>query len=180
MAITKQNIERKSGCGIFNDCFNTHKMPLNPKYFLSLPNILMKKIMHTTNYTNTFIEVAEDCSTQQAEIPPQKGDNKTVANIHFDIVAHNPYKFTSDDVIFQAFALKNALNPSELDTERAAFFLKGQPCMRCSPLTKRYGWGVHNNEEGKIAIFPKESVEYQQFAKDENLKHVKAMRSKRG
>jgi hypothetical protein len=28
--------------------------------------------MHTTNYLNTFIEVAEDCPVKAAEIPPVK------------------------------------------------------------------------------------------------------------
>jgi hypothetical protein len=30
----------------------------------------------TTNYQNTFIEVAEDCTATTAQIPPQKGDKK--------------------------------------------------------------------------------------------------------
>jgi Family of unknown function (DUF6157) len=34
--------------------------------------------MHTTNYINTFIEIAEDCPVQSAEIPQQKDDEKTV------------------------------------------------------------------------------------------------------
>jgi Family of unknown function (DUF6157) len=134
--------------------------------------------MHSTNYINTFIEVAEDCPAQLAEVPPQKGDVKSVANLHFEMVEAHPYQFTSDDVIFKTFAVKNKLD-SNLDNERHQFFSKGQACMRCSPLTKRYGWGVHSNEEGKIAIFPRESEEYQRFLKDESVKRVKAMRSKK-
>jgi Family of unknown function (DUF6157) len=134
--------------------------------------------MHTTNYINTFIEVAEDCPVQSAEIPPRKGDAKSVANLHFEIVEAHPYQYTSDDVIFKTFAFKNSLE-NNLDNERNQFFSKGQACMRCSPLTKRYGWGVHSNEEGKIAIFPLESEEYQRFLIDNNVKRVKAMRSKK-
>lgn len=51
--------------------------------------------------------------------------------------------------------------------------------MRCSPLTKTYGFGVHNNAEGKIALIPVESQEYQNFLKDESVEKVKAMRSKK-
>ena len=94
------------------------------------------------------------------------------------MIEANPYQYTSDDVIFKTFVVKNSLE-SNLDNERNQFFSKGQACMRCSPLTKRYGWGVHSNEEGKIAIFPRESEEYQRFLKDDNLKRVKAMRSKK-
>ena len=134
--------------------------------------------MHTTNYINTFIEVAEDCPVKLAEVPAQKGEAKSVANLHFEMVEAHPYQFTSDDVIFKTFAVKNNLE-SNLENERNQFFSKGQACMRCSPLTKRYGWGVHSNEEGKIAIFPRESEEYERFLKDESVKRVKAMRSKK-
>lgn len=134
--------------------------------------------MHTTNYLNTFIEVADDCPTQSAEIPPQKKEDKTVATMQLDMILAHPYRYTSDDVIFHVFATKNN-RTDNLERERELFFSKGQPCFRSSPLTKRYGWGLHNNAEGKIAIYPVESVEYQQFVKDEGLKKVKAMRSKR-
>jgi len=36
--------------------------------------------MHTTDYRNTFIAVAEDYPVVIAEIPPTKGTEKTVAN----------------------------------------------------------------------------------------------------
>jgi hypothetical protein len=135
-------------------------------------------IMHTTNYFNTFIEVAEDCPTATAEIPKQKGDDKTIANLHFDMIMANPYQYTSDDVIFNAFATKNNIS-EDLQTARDLFFSKGQACLRASPLTKRYGWGVHSNAEGKVAIFPVESAEYQQFTQDSGLKKTRGMRSKR-
>ena len=134
--------------------------------------------MKTTNYFNTFIEVAEDCPAKSAEVPPQKGDNPSIANIQFDMIAANPYLYNSDDVIFKGHATKNNL-VNNIETERELFFSKGQACLRCSPLTKRYGWGVHSNSEGKIAIFPMESAEYQQFVEDEKVKNIKAMRSKR-
>jgi hypothetical protein len=46
-----------------------------------------------------------------------------------------------------------------------------------SPLTKRYGWGVHSNAKGKIAIYPLGSAEYKKHAKNGKLKYLKAMRS---
>jgi hypothetical protein len=135
--------------------------------------------MHTTNYENAFIEVAEDCPVQSAEIPPQKGDAKTVANFQFEMIAENPYQYTSDEVIFKGFAFKNNLT-SNLDQERELFFSKGQACLRASPLPKRYGWGVHHDAAGKVAIYPMESEEYQTFIQDSGVKKYKAMRSKRG
>ena len=134
---------------------------------------------HSTNYTNTFIEVSDDCPAAKGEVPPIKGEAKTVANIQFDLISKNPYKYTSDDVLFQVFADRNDLTKQEYKAAREQFFSKRQPCFRASPLTKRYGWGVHNDEEGKIALYALDSPAYQKLTKDKKLKVVKAMKSSR-
>ncbi|MBL0740412.1 DUF6157 family protein [Chryseolinea lacunae] len=133
----------------------------------------------TTNYTDTFIEVAEDSPAKKAEIPPQKTE-KTVAARQFDMLYDHPYQYTSDDVIFAVHAEKNNIAKKDFTSARREFFSKGQACFRSSPLAKRYGWGVHSDAHGKIAIYPLESAEYKKLAKDKSLQHVKAMRSKRG
>ncbi len=133
---------------------------------------------HTTNYTNTFIEIAEDCPVSQSQIPPNKKE-KTIANLHYEMLIKSPYQYTSDDVIFESFAEKKGITDGEKEFERSLFFSKGQACMRCSPLTKRYGFGIHNNSEGKISLVPMESETYQNFLKDGSVKKVKAMRTKR-
>jgi len=126
---------------------------------------------HTTNYTDTFIEVAEDCPVAEAEAPPAKGP-KTAAQIEYEMLVNNPYQFTSDDVIYES-------NGKRKNIARDDFFSKGQPCFRSSALTKRYGWGVHNNNDGRIAIYAIESDEYKRLASDDGIKHIKAMRSKK-
>jgi len=132
--------------------------------------------LHTTNYTNTFIEIAPDCPETNGEIPPSK-EAKTVANIQFELLRNNPYQYTSDDILFQVYADRNDLTKSEYEKARQQFFSKGQPCFRASPLTKRYGWGVHSDKDGKIALVGCETSEYKKFAKDKNLKVIKAMKS---
>lgn len=139
----------------------------------------MKEKVHTTNYFNTFIEVADDCPVDKAETPPIKGDSKTIANIQFELIHKHPYKYSSDEVVFQCYALKNEITETERDAALQQFFSKGQPCLRSSPLPKRYGWGVHSNEEGKVALFPLGSEQYEAFIADEKVKKVKAMRSKK-
>lgn len=134
---------------------------------------------HTTNYNNTFIEVAEDCPALQGTIPPQKGDTLSVANIQYQMIAGHPYKYTSDEVIFQGYALKNDIAASEQETACTQFFSKGQACLRASPLAKRYGFGIHHDAEGKVALYGRESEAYQRFCADKDIKKVKAMRSKR-
>ena len=135
--------------------------------------------MHTTNYFNTFIEIAEDCKADKGEMPPIKGDKRTVANLQFEMIYENPYKFTSDEVLFGVFAIRKDFSKGELKEEKELYFSKGQPCFRASPLTKSYGWGIHSNEEGKIALFGAETKEYKEFIADKSIKKVMAMRSKR-
>ncbi len=135
--------------------------------------------MHTTNYYNSFIEIAEDCPTTIGEIPPVKADKKTVANLQFEMILDNPYKFTSDEILFSVFATRKGFGKNELKEEKEKYFSKGQPCFRASPLTKRYGWGIHSDENGKVAMYAVESKAYKAFLKDEKIKKTKAMRSKR-
>jgi Family of unknown function (DUF6157) len=133
--------------------------------------------VHTTNYYNTLVAIADDCPAATGEVPPTKGDAKSVATMQFEMVSQNPYQYTSDEVFFQVYAERNDLAPSELAAAQAQFFSKGQPCFRASPLTKRYGWGVHSNESGKIALFGCETPEYQALVDNEAIKVVKGMKS---
>jgi tRNA(Leu) C34 or U34 (ribose-2'-O)-methylase TrmL len=133
--------------------------------------------IHTTNYINTFIEVADDCPTDISEIPKSKGNNKTVAEMQFELIVKNPYTYTSDDILFQVYADRNDLTKAEYNEAREQFFSKGQACFRASPLTKRYGFGVHSDKDGKIAIFGRETKEYEQFINDTKVQKVRAMRT---
>lgn len=134
--------------------------------------------IHTTNYQNTFIEVAEDCPVSVSQIPPAK-KIETAAEIQYNLIKNNPYLFTSDDIVFETFALKNNLTDSEKPNERNKFFSKGQPCLRSSALSKRYGFGIHHDQNSKIALVPVESDDYKKLCEDTSVKKVKAMRSKK-
>ncbi|KAF0198907.1 MAG: hypothetical protein FD166_898 [Bacteroidetes bacterium] len=133
--------------------------------------------IHSTNYKNTFILIADDCPAMAGEMPPAKGDMRTVAGMQFEMISRNPYRYTSDDVFFQVYADRNELTEGEYAEARAQFFSKGQPCFRASPLTKRYGWGVHSDSNGKIALYGCETNEYKRFSDDASLIIVKAMKT---
>ena len=132
---------------------------------------------HTTNYYDTFIEVAPDCPAATGEVPPVKGGVPSVAAMQYEMISKHPYQYTSDEVMFGVYAGRNDISASEREAARAQFFSKGQPCFRASPLTKRYGWGIHCNSEGKVALYGCETEAYQGFAADEKLKRIKAMKS---
>jgi hypothetical protein len=152
------------------------------KFFNNLPretNAVKMSVSktYTTNYYNSFIEVAEDTKVAKGIIPPAKKDKKTIAELQFDLISKNPYQLTSDDVLFQVYADRKALKKSDYPKERTLFFSKGQACLRCSPLAKSYGFGIHFNDEGTVALYGMETAAYQTFLKDANTKKIKAMRT---
>ena len=133
---------------------------------------------HTTNYTDTFIAVAEDTKAVEGQAPPTK-DVPTVAQLHYELLAEHPYTLTSDDLLFAVHARRQAIADEDREAERHRFFSEGQPCLRSSPLGKTYGWGTHHDADGKVAFYAMDSPEYERLSNDPNLRHVKAMRAAR-
>jgi hypothetical protein len=134
--------------------------------------------LHSTNYFNTFIQVAEDCPATAAEVPPNK-NLATIARLQYEMIHDHPYRYTSDDVLFEVYAQRQGFSEKDYTTQREKFFSKGQPCMRSSPLPKRYGWGIYSNHEGKLALVAIEDVRYRMLASDTTIRQLMAMRSKR-
>ena len=135
--------------------------------------------IHTTNYYNTLIEVAEDCPVSSGTVPPDKEGTPSVARLQYKMLSDNPYQYNSDDALFSVFAVRKEITESEWEEQQQNFFSKGQTCFRASPLTKSYGWGIHSNEEGKLALYGMETAEYLKLLGDESTKKLKAMRSKK-
>jgi hypothetical protein len=133
--------------------------------------------VHTTNYVTTFLEVAEDCRVAAGTEPPERAGGKSAARMQYERIAGSPYRYTSDEVLFQVHAERSGIPEAETEAERQRFFSKGQPCMRASDLTKRYGWGIHFDGEGRMALYGVESPEYRRLANDPALAHVRAMRN---
>ena len=144
----------------------------------------MSKPIYSTNCSDTFIRVAEDCPARSGEEPPPRAGRPTVAGLQYAMTGKAPYKYTSDDVIFATSAPGRELDAKASKAERSAarteFFSRGQACMRASGLGKRYGWGVHADSKGRIAIYAVDSVRYQALSDDSKLTQTRAMRSKRG
>jgi len=134
---------------------------------------------HTTNYSNTLIEIAEDSPVSKAAIPAVKNEKKTIANYQFEKLSKQPLKYTSDELLFEIFAERNDISPSDFEEEKQKFFSKGQPCLRTSTLAKKNGFGIFHNENSKVQLIPAESDDYQKLLADDSVKKVKAMRSKK-
>ena len=133
-------------------------------------------------YTNTFIQVAPDTKATKSEVPIAKGDKKTIHQIQYELLTENPYQLTHEDLIYEVYVRRQGFSEEELaargETIRSELFQKEHACLRASALTKRYGWGAHYNENGKIALYPMESPEYTKLT-ETTPKILDAMRSKR-
>jgi hypothetical protein len=143
--------------------------------------------MKSTNYVDTFIGVAEDSTVSAGKEPPEKPENPSIASRTFRMISEHPYRYTSDDVIFTVHAARKQIPPEARDEARSQFFSKGQPCLRASDLGKKYGWGIHSDSAGRVALYGVETEEYHRFTSGEAvtgsgapIEVKKAMRSKRG
>jgi hypothetical protein len=140
--------------------------------------------MGTTNYVHTFILVADDCPVKVGTPPPQSSA-PSVAALTYRQLSEQPYRYTSDDVLFTVYAERHGIPEAERSKARVEFFRKPQACLRASPIGKRYGWGIHSDAEGRVALYGMESEQYRAFASGrapgsgEAVTLKKAMRSSR-
>jgi hypothetical protein len=65
---------------------------------------IARRVTMSTNYYDTFIEVADDCPAGVAEIPAPKGGSQTAPGLQYELIANHPYKYTQDDVLFEVFS----------------------------------------------------------------------------
>ena len=135
------------------------------------------------SYKNAFVQVSEDCPVSQSEIPVAKNGKKTAHLIQYELLTGQPYTYDHESLIYEVYVRRKEIPEALLKTDKpeiwAELFAKGHPCMRASSLVKRYGFGAHYNEEGKIAIYPMESRTYKAFLKDKTVQLFPGMRSKR-
>ena len=137
--------------------------------------------MQQLNYYETFILVADDCPAMEGVIPTVKvGKAPPIHARQYEIIAKEPYQYTQEDILFFVYADRNSLARDDAG-KRAEFVAKDHACLRASALTKRYGWGVHFDGDGKAALYGRNSNEYRAFeqGRRDGVKLVKAMRSKR-
>jgi len=126
-----------------------------------------------------FIEVADDCPAVRAEVPPARAGRATKAAIEYELIAGEPYALTEEEVAFRTRVAMRDIAEADWPAEREHLLLQEKPRLRVSALAKRYGWGIHVDSQGRVALVPVESAEYQRLAADPGLRHVRAFRSRR-
>ncbi|MFM9276673.1 DUF6157 family protein [Paenibacillus jiagnxiensis] len=137
------------------------------------------------NYYNTFITVSSDCPVMEGTIPQERAGKPTKAGIEYELAARQPYFYTQEELLYQVYIRHKEIPEEELERQgaviRGAFFGKSQACLRASMLPKKFGWGIHFNAEGKLAMVPMESEQYRSYVEGEHeeIKVIPAMRNAR-
>lgn len=135
-------------------------------------------ITKTTNYRNFFIALAPDCSATRAQAPPMTA-TPTVASLQYELLRARPYELTSDEVLFAVHAARAGIPPAEREAAWIRFFEKDQACLRASPLPKRYGWGLHHDEQGRVALVGVDDARYDELDYRDDVVKKPALRSSR-
>ncbi len=131
------------------------------------------------NYINTFITVAPDCPATEGVVPPGRGGTRSIPRIEYELLSCRPYHYTQEELQFAVYLEREGLAPTGKERQALwdAFFSKPRACLRTSALLKKYGWGLHFDEQGKIALVAVNTAEYRKFQTSKTLKVLAAARS---
>src|SRR5690606_22880396 len=131
---------------------------------------------HSTNYRHTFIQISPDSNAETGLTPSKPG---TIADLQLALIRQKPYQLTSDDLLFTVHAIRNEITEELRPAAREEFFATPKACLRASPLVKQFGWGIHHDDEERIAAYPIDSDDYRRLSDSPDVKSVSGMRSKR-
>ena len=115
--------------------------------------------MENVDYASTFITVAPDFAGVAAVEPV----GATVVASTFGLIFPAPYALRSSDVIFRVWASRHDVSPDSAEAW-TSFFATPRACLRSSDLGKRYGWGIHADGDGRLAVYGVGSQAYDALA----------------
>ena len=124
----------------------------------------MSKEKQNQDLINTLITVAESYS-KTSVIPESKSKKETVKEVVYRVLKENPYKFKQYELFYEVH-----INQREKSTALKLEKYKLQRSELCALL----GWGIHGDQQGKLAIMPVESSEYMELLNNPNINKKKA------
>jgi hypothetical protein len=133
---------------------------------------------------DTFVTIAADCPAKVGTVPSARGGAPTVPAIQHALLTAEPYRYDHQGLIWEVHRRREGIaeDGAETDAARRDLLSRPHPCLRASALPKRYGWGVHYDEAGRIAIYGVETERYRELASGAGAARpavVAAMRSQR-
>jgi hypothetical protein len=112
-----------------------------------------------------LILISEDSPNTRATIPSDDRSSKTVvARIEYEVLSENPYTHSRRDF----FKLAHH------DIRRKTHLKIDSYLLARSLLVRQFGWGIHVDSNGKLALMPSESEEYGRLLNDPEVKNTRA------
>ncbi|BCG47082.1 hypothetical protein GEOBRER4_n1904 [Citrifermentans bremense] len=139
-------------------------VPLQPLAVPEQPEVASRPKRVRREGPEELIAVAEDCPVNRAEAPP-KGNPKTIARLGYEILIEHPYKYTEREFFYELHAVRRKrpdLNYESYNIKRAQ-------------IVKVHGWGIHRDQDGKLALVAMESPRYKEL--QATIKTSKAYRT---
>ena len=112
-----------------------------------------------------LILVAEDSKVDKA-FKPHKSNPKTIARITFEVLIENPYKYTEEELRIEVHVVRRKRKDLKLDSYN----------IKRSPLLQKYGWGIHRDQDGKLALISVNSDKYNNLKNTIKTVHSYRMR----
>lgn len=143
--------------------------------YVHIPIVSLNPVL-TMRYKNTFICVAEDCPVTKSEVPVSVYQTQSVPQLQYNLLSRHPYKLNYEELNFEVFLQQKGhdgdLPDLIVETLRQEFLKKKHPSLRALALVKRYGFGLHCDDEGKIALYPVESPEYEAILQNRSVEKL--------
>ena len=173
--LEKELIKKYQPC--FNVAFNKKKQnkikfsTIENVNFGNKPDINVKDQNMNLNekqdqeLVNTLITIAESSSNRSISVESKNG-TPTVASTLFEVLKNHPYEFKQSELFYEVHVSRLKKDPEQL--KLASYKLQR------SELCSLYGWGIHGDKTGKLALVPCDTKFYELLFNDTGIKKKKA------
>ena len=114
-----------------------------------------------------LILIATKCSMKRGTKPVSNREQPTIAMHQYDVLTEMPYQLTYEQLKDEVHGNRRG---KELTREQSKTYM-----MKRSELCKIWGWGVHQDKNGKLALVGCETKEYRRLVKDLQVQKEKAL-----
>ena len=114
-----------------------------------------------------LILIATKCSMKRGTKPVSNREQPTIAMHQYDVLTEMPYQLTYKQLKEEVHRTRRG---KEFTDEQLETYM-----MKRSELCKIYGWGVHEDKNGKLALVGCETNEYRRLVRKPGVQRVKAL-----
>ena len=118
-------------------------------------------------FPETLITVAEKCPANRGMEPTTNRAEKTITMHQYEVLTEMPYQLTYKQLKDEVHRTRRG---KEFTDDQLETYM-----MKRSELCKIYGWGVHEDKNGKLALVGCETKEYRRLLRKPGVQRVKAL-----